>query len=208
MTKIAIIAVGGANFYSICVVLERLGIQYELTTTGSVIEASDGAILPGVGSAAYAMNTLVEYKLVDVIRNYKKPLLGICLGMQILYEFSEEGDVDCLGILPGKVVKFDTSNELIVPHMGWNNLSLEKSSVLLNQIDLACDFYFVHSYYVGLNELSVASCDYGVQFTAISQNKNFFAVQFHPEKSGLVGQQLLKNFVEVAIKYRDNLSSN
>lgn len=240
--KLAIVTSGGANFYSIEVALQRLGIncskaeriteiainlppetktvtepkigiikscfadmEYQLANDKSVIEKADGVIFPGVGSAAYAMQELARYDLIDTLRNYKKPLLGICLGMQLLYEFSTEGNVECLGILPGKVEKFRAVDGLVVPHVGWNNLIKLQNSSLLSSIDLAQDVYFVHSYYAPENEVAVARCEYGVKFAAIAQKENFYAMQFHPEKSGLIGQQLLKNFIEVV---NGNLSSN
>lgn len=196
--KLAVITGGGANFYSIEVALQRMGVEYELTTDKNVINAADGAILPGVGSAAYAMSELAKHGLCDTLCNYKKPLLGICLGMQLLYESSEEGgDVKCLGILPGKIRKFIATENLIVPQMGWNNCARSQESALLNDIDLAKDVYFVHSYYAPVNEVTVASCDYGVKFSAIAAQNNFYAMQFHPEKSGSVGEQLLANFIAI-----------
>lgn len=205
MMKLAVITGGGANFYSVEVALQRLGIDYQLTTDKDVINNVDGVILPGVGSAGFAMAELTKHDLIDTIRNYKKPLLGICLGMQLLYEHSEEGNVDCLGILPGRVKRFDNSNGLVVPQMGWNDLVRYQSSPLLNNIDLARDVYFVHSYYAPVNEGTVASCEYGVIFTAMAQRGNFYGMQFHPEKSGLVGERLIKNFIEVV---NGNLSGN
>ncbi|HRG61493.1 MAG TPA: imidazole glycerol phosphate synthase subunit HisH [Burkholderiales bacterium] len=196
--KLAVITGGGANFYSIEVALKRMQIEYELTTDKEVISAADGAILPGVGSAAYAMNELSKYDLCDTLRNYKKPLLGICLGMQLLYESSEEGgDVACLGILPGKIRKFIANDDLIVPQMGWNNFSKLQESSLLNEIDLTKDVYFVHSYYAPVNQVTLAACDYGVKFAAMAAQDNFYAMQFHPEKSGSVGEQLLANFIAI-----------
>jgi glutamine amidotransferase len=199
--KLAVITGGGANFYSIEVALQRMGVEYELTTDKNVINAADGAILPGVGSAAYAMSELARHDLCNTLRNYKKPLLGICLGMQLLYEFSEEGgDVKCLGILPGKIRKFIATENLIVPQMGWNNVTKLQESALLNKVDLAKDVYFVHSYYAPVNEVTVAACDYGVKFAAMAAQNNFYAMQFHPEKSGSVGEQLLANFIAIVKK--------
>lgn len=196
--KLAVITCGGANFYSIEVALKRLGIDYQLTTDKEVIQAADGILLPGVGSAGYAMTELKHHDLLDVIRNCKKPLLGICLGMQLLYESSAEGDVECLGILPGRVELFDCSSGLIVPQMGWNTLiGQQQGSVLLADVDLTRDVYFVHSYFAPVNQVTVASCNYGTNFAAIVQSGNFYGMQFHPEKSGATGEQLLKNFIGV-----------
>ncbi len=194
--KIAVITSGGANFYSIEIALQRLGVDYQLTTDATVINNADAVIFPGVGSAQFAMEKLHNLHLVDVIRNYKKPLLGICLGMQLLYDYSEEGNVACLGIIPGHVKKF-APHDLIVPHMGWNNLHKTQDSKLLNGYDTKQDVYFVHSFYAPVNEFTLASCEYGDKFCAVAQYNNFFAMQFHPEKSGVVGEQLLKNFLGI-----------
>jgi glutamine amidotransferase len=203
--KLAIITSGGANFYSIEVALKRLGVSHQLTTDKEVVNNADGVIFPGVGSAGFAMKQLQQHDLIDTIRNYKKPLLGICLGMQLLYEHSSEDGVDCLGIMPGKVERFDDSPQLVVPQMGWNNIDKKTESPLLNDFDMKKDVYFVHSYYAPVNSVTVASCNYGVDFTAISHYKNFYGMQFHPEKSGVAGAQLIKNFIEVV---NGNLSGN
>lgn len=194
--KIAVITSGGANFYSIEIALQRLGVDYQLTTDAKVINSADAVIFPGVGSAQFAMQQLHDLQLVDVIRNYKKPLLGICLGMQLLYDYSEEGNVACLGVIPGKVSKF-SGRDLIVPHMGWNNLYKIQESQLLSDYDIKQDVYFVHSFYAPVNEFTVASCEYGAEFCAVAQYNNFYAMQFHPEKSGIAGEQLLKNFLGI-----------
>lgn len=203
--KLAVVTSGGANFNSIEIALQRLGVNYQLTIDSAVINAADGVLFPGVGSAEYAMNELQKHGLITVLQNYRKPLLGICLGMQLLYEFSEEGNVTCLGILPGKVRKFSTADGLLVPQMGWNNLIPLQPSALFAEVDASKDVYFVHSYYAPVNSATLASCDYGVEFAAIAQQDNFYAMQFHPEKSGSLGEQLLKNFIEVV---NGNLSSN
>lgn len=194
--KLAVITSGGANFFSIEMVLQRLGIDYKLTNQKSDIDDADAVILPGVGAAEFAMNRLYEDGLVDVIKNYKKPLLGICLGMQLLYDNSEEGNVDCLGIISGSVKKFDES-KLIVPHMGWNNLQVKQNSALLDSIDMNRDVYFVHSFFAPVNGYTVASTNYSGEFTAICHKNNFYGVQFHPEKSGDIGEKLIANFIKL-----------
>ena len=151
------------------------------------------------------MHELKKHDLISVLQKYRKPLLGICLGMQLLYESSEEGDVACLGVLPGKVRKFSTDGGLLVPQMGWNNLIPLQDSALFCDVDPSKDVYFVHSYYAPVNSATLASCEYGVEFAAMAQRNNFYAMQFHPEKSGSLGEQLLKNFIEVV---NGNLSSN
>ncbi len=203
--KLAVVTSGGANFNSIEIALQRLGVNYQLTVDPMVIDAADGVLFPGVGSAEYAMHELKKHGLISVLQNYRKPLLGICLGMQLLYESSEEGDVVCLGVLPGKVRKFSTDGGLLVPQMGWNNLIPLKDSALFCDVDPGKDVYFVHSYYAPVNSATLASCEYGVEFAAMAQRDNFYAMQFHPEKSGSLGEQLLKNFIEVV---NGNLSSN
>lgn len=195
--KLAVITGGGANFYSIEMALQRLSVDYRLTNDKSVIKSADGVIFPGVGNAKFAMQELQRLNLVELIQEYQKPLLGICLGMQLLYEYSEEGNLPCLGILPGKVQQFNSGAGLIVPHMGWNNLDWQKESELTRQIAKDNDVYFVHSFFAPVNEVTVATCDYGGAFTAMAQQDNFYAMQFHPEKSGKIGEQLIKNFIEV-----------
>lgn len=197
MKKIAIITSGGANFYSIEMALERVGLNYELTHDADVMNSVDGVLLPGVGSASYAMEAFKRDGLIDAIRNYKKPLLGICLGMQLLFDYSEEGDVDCLGIIPGKITRFDDS-KVIVPHMGWDSLSIEKDSPLLDGIDLSLeDLYFVHSFFAPLSDATIASCNYGIPFSAMVNKDNFYGMQFHPEKSSKTGEKLFANFAKM-----------
>ena len=202
---IAVIEGGGANFLSVTTALDRLKIDYKFTHDADIINSADGVILPGVGSAKYAMESLNKNGLVDVIRNLKTPLLGICLGMQLLYEYSTEGDVDCLGVIPGKINRFTPGANLIVPHMGWNDLNIEKNSPLINGLGSEDNVYFVHSFYAPINDATIASCEYGVQFSAIAQNNNFYGMQFHPEKSGVLGERLLSNFFGIV---NDSLSRN
>lgn len=197
MKKIAIITSGGANFYSIEMVLQRVGINYELTHDADVMSAADGVLLPGVGSASYAMEAFKRDGLIDAIRDYKKPLLGICLGMQLLFDYSEEGNVDCLGIIPGNITRFDDS-KVIVPHMGWDDLSKEKDSTLLDGLDLSKeDLYFVHSFFAPMSDATILSCDYGNKFAAMVNKDNFYGMQFHPEKSGKAGEKLIANFTNL-----------
>lgn len=203
--KLAIIEGGGANFLSVTTALERLGVEYTFTHNAEIIKSSDAVLLPGVGSALHAMETLNHYGLVEVIKSLKQPALGICLGMQLLYEFSSEGDIECLGIIPGEIKKFNPSKELIVPHMGWNNLGVQRQHRLIEGITKNDDVYFVHSYYAPINEATIGFCTYGEKFTAIAQYGNFYGMQFHPEKSGVVGAKLLSNFFGIV---NDSISSN
>jgi glutamine amidotransferase len=211
--KLVIIESGGANFLSVSTAFERLGVNYQLSNDPKQIQSADAVILPGVGSAGFSMNKLNNDGLTPIIKNLKQPVLGICLGMQLLYEFSEEDNVACLGIIPGKVTKFPSTNNLIVPHMGWNNLKTVVDDPILDGIcgdkletQVICrdklesqgnDVYFVHSYYAPVTEAAIASTEYGVNFTAITKHNNFYGMQFHPEKSGQIGSQLLENFIKL-----------
>lgn len=199
--RLVIIDAGGANFLSVAAALGRLGVKTLVTHAKEDILNADAVILPGVGSANFAMQKLQEYNLIDTIKTLTKPLLGICLGMQLLYEHSEEGDVLCLGIIPGMVRKFD-NKILAVPHMGWNGLvkydGTKNNPSLLTNIGKNEDVYFVHSFYAPVAHETIAKCNYGLDFSAIVQYNNFYGMQFHPEKSGAVGETLLKNFVEIA----------
>lgn len=184
---IAVIDSGLANISSVVFALERLQVSAIVTTDPQVVMSASKVILPGVGTARQAMANLTELNLISVIKNLTQPVLGICLGMQLMYEYSEEGDVDCLGIFPGNIHKI-TGKDLIVPHMGWNTLDFK---------DKAAQYvYFVHSYCAPVNEYTVATTTYGETFTSIAIKDNFHAMQFHPERSGVVGEQMLKNFVE------------
>ena len=191
---IAIVDGGGANFTSVQAALDRLNIKSVVTADPSVIAQASHVILPGVGAAGYAMKLLNEKKLSAVIREIKQPLLGICLGQQLLCESSDEDDAKCLGLIPLKVVKL--KGVRVVPHMGWNNLTyLQESDPLFAGISTKDNFYFVHSFapQVDLN-YTIGICDYGVNFSAVIKKNNFYGVQFHPEKSGVAGMKLLQNF--------------
>jgi len=202
--KIAIIESGGANFLSVTAALEHLDVECQVTHDANTIRSTDAVILPGVGSAGFAMQVLKDFELCSVIRDLKQPVLGICLGMQLLYEHSAEDDVDCLGIIPGRIEKFSGEN-LIVPHMGWNNLTKCQTDPIMADINDTDDVYFVHSYYAAIDSATIASCNYGCGFSAIVKHKNFYGMQFHPEKSGEIGAKLLTNFIGIA---NANLSSN
>lgn len=189
---IAVIDYGAGNVRSVQNALKRLGVESVLTNDKSVIESAEKVIFPGVGEASFAMEQLRKLNLVDVIRQLKQPVLGICLGQQLMCLESEEGNTPCLGIFDVKVKAFPKTER--VPHMGWNNLSLSSADILAN-IESKDDFYFVHSYYCEINENTIAESTYCVPFSAIMQKDNFYAMQFHPEKSGSVGAQLLQNFL-------------
>lgn len=193
---IALIDYGAGNTASVANVLKELGCEFKITCSELSLCNADKIILPGVGEASYAVKRLNVLNLFSLLRVLRKPLLGICLGMQLLCENSKEGNVSCLGVLPTTVEKFD-SHDLKIPHMGWNQVSQIKESKLFNGIADKENFYFAHSYYMPLNEFAIASCSYGIEFTAAVEKGNYYGVQFHPEKSGAAGIQVIKNFVEL-----------
>jgi glutamine amidotransferase len=197
-TRVAIIASGGANIASLKFALERLNIESELSADGARIRSASHVILPGVGAAADAMARLRASGLDRVIPALKQPVLGICLGMQLLFDSSAEGDAECLKILPGRAERFVNAPGLPVPHMGWNTLQIEAESALLAGLDRSKSYaYFVHSFSLEVSGATIATCTYGRKFSACVQRDNFFGVQFHPERSALVGAQILKNFVSI-----------
>jgi glutamine amidotransferase len=196
---LAIVDSGGANISSVRFALERLGVQSELTADPAVITAAERVILPGVGSAQEGMKRLQARGLVGCVRGLKQPTLGICLGMQLLFEASEEGDTPSLGLIPGRVTLLPESPGITVPHMGWNTLQIRREVPLLRGFDATARFYFVHSYAGPANEFTLASCGHGRDFAAVVQRGNFFGVQFHPERSGPAGAQLLKNFLTMPV---------
>jgi glutamine amidotransferase len=190
MKKIAIIDYGAGNLHSVMYALERLGVHPIITDNKSVLTTADLVIFPGVGHAQSAMEALRAKGLTDFIPTLKQPVLGICLGMQLMCRHTEEGDVDGLGIFDVDVLRF--KGDFKVPHMGWNRL-LEGQSILEN---IENDVYFVHSYYVPVVLETIAITDYHGTFSAALQKDNFYACQFHPEKSGVSGEQILRNFLK------------
>ena len=192
--NLVIIDYGAGNVQSVKYALDRLGIQATLSKDSAVIKAADKLIFPGVGAAAPAMEALRENQLDTLIPSLKQPFLGICLGMQIMCTSSEEGNTAGLGIIDVAVKKFQGKEK--VPHMGWNNVNKLKSDLFVD-FDQEKQLYFVHSYYVPVNQYTIAECDYILPFSAALQKNNFYACQFHPEKSGDAGEQLLKRFIEL-----------
>ena len=197
MTQLAIIDSGGANIASLQLAIERLGVPADLTTDPDLLRRATHVILPGVGAAADCMMRLRNAGLVDVIRGLQQPLLGICVGMQLLFESSEEGDVECLGVLPGRVRRLSNRGVLPVPHMGWNQLEFSQTSPLLNDIREGDYVYFVHSYAAPVSQATLATTTYGDKFSAVVQQGNVYGAQFHPERSARIGAQLLRNFVSL-----------
>ena len=193
--NIAVIQYNAGNIQSVLNALERLGVSAEVTGDAEKISSADKVIFPGVGEASSAMASLRENKLVEVIQSLKQPVLGICVGMQLLTDFSEEGNSTLTGIIPLKTIHFEGSTKLKVPHTGWNKVEYVPNHQLFNGISPIEYFYFVHSFFIEFNpKFTIASTEYGVKFSAVIQKDNFYGVQFHPEKSGLAGEQLLKNF--------------
>ncbi|MEJ5263264.1 MAG: imidazole glycerol phosphate synthase subunit HisH [Ignavibacterium sp.] len=193
---IAIVDYGASNIASVINVLEELKAEFVLSNDKKIIQSADKIILPGVGEASSAMKKLNELNLVNDLRNTTKPFLGICLGMQLLFTKTEEGDVDCLNVIPGEVKKFNLAN-FKVPHMGWNEIIKLKNDELLNGLNDKTFFYFAHSFYVPQNDFSTSVCNYGLNYSASVRYKNYFGVQFHPEKSAQQGIQIIKNFLSL-----------
>lgn len=196
--RLAIIDSGGANIASLRYAIERLGVESDLTTDAERLRAATHVILPGVGAAADCMARLERANLVSTIRELQQPLLGICVGMQLLFESSEEGDVNCLGLLPGRVQRFADREGLPVPHMGWNQLQFAERSPLFDDMQEGDYVYFVHSYAAPVGAHTIARSEYGVPFTAAVRRGNVYGAQFHPERSARVGSLLLRNFLRLS----------
>jgi glutamine amidotransferase len=197
LSSVAIIDSGGANIASLRFALERLGADSRLTADPDELLSAPRILLPGVGAAADAMQRLRTLGIAQLIPTLRQPVLGICLGMQLLFERSEEGDTHCLGIMPGQVRRFPVREGLPVPHMGWNQLRPVRSSPLLRGIAAGDYVYFVHSFAAPVGAATLASCDYGGEFSAMVAHGNFYGTQFHPERSASVGAKLLANFLEL-----------
>ncbi len=191
---IAIVDYKMGNLRSVENALARLGAEYQVTSDPEVILAASKVLLPGVGNAAEAMRNLRSAGLVDVIRSIRRPVLGICIGMQVLCRHSEEGDTGCIGIFDADVRRFEPEDGLKVPHMGWNTIH-NLDSRLFKGIDGGAYVYFVHSYRPGLCSDTIATCTHGGMFSAALKYENFYGTQFHPEKSGDVGERILANFL-------------
>ena len=194
---IAVVKYNAGNIFSVLCALQRLGYEAVLTDDPEMLNKADKVVFPGVGEARAAMEYLNEHGLSDVIRNLKQPVLGICIGMQLLCRHSEESDVDCLGIFDTDIVKFRPSTpDLKVPQMGWNQITDLKTN-LLKDVKESSFVYYVHSYHAPLCDYTIAATDYDGPYSAALHKDNFYATQFHPEKSGSVGEQILKNFLEL-----------
>ena len=191
---LVIIDYGAGNVRSVQFALERLGYDAICTNDAAIIKSADKVIFPGVGEAKSAMEEIKKFGLDKVIPKLKQPVLGICLGMQLMCKYSEENDTECLNIFPVDVLKFDDQNK--VPQIGWNVINNLKGD-LFKGIKEDEYVYYVHSYYIPKNDFAIALTDYGIQYSGAIQKDNFYACQFHPEKSSSVGEQILKNFIEL-----------
>ena len=194
---VAIIKYNAGNIYSVNYALKRLGVSPVITADPEILSKADKVIFPGVGEAQTTMAYLKEHKMDAVIRDLKQPVLGICLGMQLMCRHSEEGDAECLGIFDTEVKRFiPHRHEDKVPHMGWNTITQVKDGLFTAQLENKF-VYFVHSYYVPVNEYTAATTNYILPFSASLHKDNFYATQFHPEKSGSVGEVILRNFLKL-----------
>lgn len=194
-----IIDTGCANINSLKFALERLGYEILVSKESADIKSAKKVFLPGVGSAEYAMAGINERNLFDVVTELKQPVLGICLGMQLLTKHSVENNIDtpCLAVIDTQIGKIDAAEHIRLPHMGWNTLTNIKASPLFDGISEQDYFYFVHTYCAPVSNHALALCDYGQNFSASLQQENYYGVQFHPERSGKSGAKLLKNFMEL-----------
>lgn len=200
--KVAIVKYNAGNVQSVIYALNRLGIDPILTDDEEELRSADKVIFPGVGEASTAMSYLKKANLEKVLPTLTQPFLGVCIGQQLMCEHSEEGDTTCLGIFPLKVKRFpqgvDKNGDTIkVPHMGWNSLKIHNNHPLFKGLDEESYVYYVHSYYCELGKETIVETDYIHPYSASLQKDNFYAVQFHPEKSGKVGEQIIKNFLEL-----------
>jgi len=196
--SVAVVPGGGENVNCVLFALERIGVRPLLTLDPKTVAAADHVILMGVGAAAPGMAKLRDHGLVDCLRGLQQPVLGICVGMQLLFERSAEGDVPCLGMLPGRIEALPSGGDLTVPHMGWNQIELLKSDQpLLEGIKSGDWAFYANSFYAPLTDASIARSDYGVPISAVVHRGNVFGCQFHPEGSSTVGSRLLANFLKL-----------
>lgn len=196
---IGIVNYGAGNIFSLCSALDRIDVKYGMINSLSDFDLYERIIIPGVGHAGAAMQKLRDSGFVEKIVSLKKPVLGICVGMQLLTDSSEEGAAELLHVIPLKTLHFEERINRKVPHMGWNTVSIINDCQLFRDVPENTYFYFVHSYFIeDSKQFTAATCDYGLRFAAAIHKDNFYAVQFHPEKSGAAGEQLLLNFATLS----------
>ena len=194
---ITVIELGCANTASVLFALERLGAEARLSSDAAEIAAADKVVLPGVGAAGFAMARIHELGLYDAIRSIEAPLLGVCLGQQLLFEASDEGGVDCLGLIPGRVTRMVAEGDMVVPHMGWNQLEITRVDPLSDGVHDGDFAYFVHSFVCPVNDYTLATSTYGRPFAAMVRKANVRGCQFHPERSSATGARILENFLKL-----------
>lgn len=197
MQEVVIADSGGTNLASLRFAFQRLGAFVRVTADGSAIASAERVVLPGVGAAGHAMRRLRETGLINVLRTLTQPVLGICLGMQLLFERSDEGRTECLRLLPGTVRALEPETGHPVPHVGWNELKRLRSDPLLHRIADGDHAYFLHSYAVPVSQHTLASASYGVPVSAVVRRGNFWGTQFHPERSSTLGSRVLQNFLKI-----------
>lgn len=197
--KVAIVKYNAGNIYSVVNAMRRLGVEPIITDDAEVLASADRVLFPGQGEASSTMAYIKEHQLDRIILDLKQPVLGICIGQQLLCKHSEEGNTDCMGLFPMEVKRFQpTCHEDKVPAIGWNRIELgDEPCKLFNGLGANPYVYFIHSYYVPVSQWTIATANYTLPFSAALHKENFYATQFHPEKSGKVGEQILKNFMEI-----------
>jgi glutamine amidotransferase len=195
---VAVVDSGGANISSVLHALGRLGVEPDFTSDAQVISKAERVILPGVGAAGRAMEVLRSHRLTEILKKLTQPVLGICLGMQLLFESSEEDDASLLGLIPARLKKLHSANGLRVPHMGWNAIENQQPDILTAPLDRQW-FYFVHSYAAPVGNWTLSTSTHGEPFSAIVRQDNFYGAQFHPERSAVAGATLLRGFLEIPL---------
>lgn len=195
---IAVVDSGGANISSVLHALGRLGVEPDFTSDARVISQAERVILPGVGAAGRAMEVLRSHRLTEILKKLTQPVLGICLGMQLLFESSEEDDASLLGLIPARLKKLNSASGLRVPHMGWNAIENRQPDILTAPLDRQW-FYFVHSYAAPVGNWTLSTSTHGEPFSAIVRQDNFYGAQFHPERSAGAGATLLRGFLEIPL---------
>jgi imidazole glycerol-phosphate synthase subunit HisH len=196
-SSVVIVESGGANLASLKFAFERLGAGTYVTSDGATIASAERVVLPGVGAAKDAMERIRAAGLIHVLRTLTQPVLGICLGMQLLYRESEEGPTRCLGVVPETIKRLQAAPACPVPHMGWNQLELTRQDPLLEGMSFNDHVYFLHSYAAPVTDFTLASTHHGSRLSAVVRNRNFWGTQFHPERSGKAGARVLQNFLKI-----------